>query len=174
MAVFSSHAVFTWNVSNCRLPYMQVLLGLPWPANENCPHHHLLCTSLHTVSIVISPIPLQPNFDHVETPPISSIHTLLLSSALYCPFVLTLLHDFRLETSQTWPWPSYMTLTYHRPETYSKLLGMFENHIIESNIIEVDQVVPEICHFQYFPWVTAAILDFGLYKCQQLCNLRFF
>ena len=44
-----------------------------------------------------------------------------------------------------------MTLTYYRPETYSSLSGMFEKPTIESNIIEVGQVVPEIRHFLYFP-----------------------
>ena len=50
---------------------------------------------------------------------------------------------------------------------------MFENPIIESNIIEVGQVVPEICHFLYFPRVMAAILDFGRYMCLKKCNPRF-
>ena len=63
-----------------------------------------------------------------------------------------------------WPWP----------EIYYRSSGMFENHIIESNIIEVGQVVPEICHFLYFPWVMAAILDFGPYRCLKICNPRFF
>ena len=49
---------------------------------------------------------------------------------------------------------------------------MFENHKIESNIIEVSQVVPEICHFLYFKWVTADILDFGPYMCLKMCNPR--
>ena len=76
-------------------------------------------------------------------------------------FVLTLLHDFRLETSQKWPlpWPSCMKLTNYRHETYSRLSGMFENPTIESNIIEFGQVVPELCHFLYIPRVTVAILD---------------
>ena len=54
-----------------------------------------------------------------------------------------------------------MTLIYYRPETYSRLSGMFENPTMESNIIDVGQVVPHICHFLYFPWVTLAILHFG-------------
>ena len=90
-------------------------------------------------------------------------------------FVLILLIDFRLETSQRFPlpWPSCMILTYYRPETYSRLSGMFRNPTIASNIIEVGQVVPEICHFLYFPWMRAAILDFGPYRCLKMCNPRF-
>ena len=90
-------------------------------------------------------------------------------------FVLILLIDFRLETSQKFPlpWPSCMILTYYRHKTYSRLSGMFRNPTIASNIIEVGQVVPEICHFLYFPWMTAAILDFGPYRCLKMCNLRF-
>ena len=65
-----------------------------------------------------------------------------------------------------------MTLTYYRPESYSRVSSMFENTTIKSSIIEVGQVVPEICHFLYFPQVTAAILDFGHYRCLKMCNLR--
>ena len=66
-----------------------------------------------------------------------------------------------------------MTLTYYRPEIYPLLSCMFENPTIEYNIIEVGQVVPEMCHFLYLPLVTAAILDFGPYRCLEMCNLRF-
>ena len=66
-----------------------------------------------------------------------------------------------------------MTLTYYRPETYSKLSYMFENPTIGSNIIEVDLIVPEICHFLCFPRVTAAILEFGPYRGLKNCKLRF-
>ena len=59
-------------------------------------------------------------------------------------FVLTLVHDFRPETSQTLPLPSCVPLNYYRPQTYSRLSGMLENHTIESNIIDVGQVVPEM------------------------------
>ena len=34
--------------------------------------------------------------------------------------------------------------TYYRPETYFRVSGMFENHTIECNIIEIGQVVPNI------------------------------
>ena len=44
---------------------------------------------------------------------------------------------------------------------------------IESIIIEVGQVVPELCHFLYFPLVTVAILYIGPYRCLQIRNLRF-
>ena len=47
---------------------------------------------------------------------------------------------------------------------------------LESNIIEVGQVVPEICHFRR---VTAAILDFEPYRsypnkvCEEFLNMSF-
>ena len=44
---------------------------------------------------------------------------------------------------------------------------MFENPTIESNIIEVGQVVPEICHFLYS---TAAILDIEPCRCLKMCS----
>ena len=93
-------------------------------------------------------------------------------------FVLTLLHDCDLQS--TWNQSQItFTLTFLddldllSTGTYSRLSGMFENHTIESNIIEVGQVVPEICHFLYFPCITAAILDLWPYKCLKMCNLRF-
>ena len=58
-----------------------------------------------------------------------------------------------------WPWPTIDL------KKYSGLSGMFENPTKESNIIVVGQVVPEICHFLYFPWLMVAILDFGPYRC---------
>ena len=50
---------------------------------------------------------------------------------------------------------------------------MFENPTVEPNIIDVGQVVPDICHFLYFLLMTAPILDFGPYKCLKMCVLRF-
>ena len=37
-----------------------------------------------------------------------------------------------------------MTLSYYRPDKYSRLSGMFANHTIECNIIEGGQVVPNM------------------------------
>ena len=62
-----------------------------------------------------------------------------------------------------------MTLTYYRPETYSRLSGIFENPTIESNIIEVGQDMP----FSVFSMSYGGHLDFGPYRCLNICNLTF-
>jgi len=45
--------------------------------------------------------------------------------------------------------------------------------VIESNTIDVGQVVPVICHFLYFLRMMAAMLNFGSYRCLTKCNPRF-
>ena len=64
-----------------------------------------------------------------------------------------------------------MTLTYYRPETCSRLSGMFENPTIESNIIEVGQVVPEI--FSVFSMSDGGHLGFWALQVSNKINLRF-
>ena len=54
-----------------------------------------------------------------------------------------------------------MTLTPNRHETYSKQLGIFENPNVDSKIITIGQVVPEISYSLLFSRVMAAILNFG-------------
>ena len=49
---------------------------------------------------------------------------------------------------------------------------MFVNPTIGSHIIEVGQVVPEICHVLYVPRVKAAVFDFEPYTCLQICYLK--
>ena len=106
---------------------------------------------------------------------ISARKCILLNVHHMLTFVLTLLIDFRLKNQfkLPLPWPSCMTLLYYRSQTYSRLSGVFENPTKESNIIEVGQLVQEIRHLLYFPWMTEAILKCGPYRCLKMCYLRF-
>ena len=54
-----------------------------------------------------------------------------------------------------------MILTSNRHETYSKQLGIFKNPNVDSKIITIGQVVPEISYSLLFSRVMAAILNFG-------------